>query len=1702
MATEAKADGATPPHSPGSTHSSRYPSLRPTRNPGSPKTPRTPFTPGTTGPAPPDKSMWDALTIENNHQRFIVNYFRDFSTVHPNIDQVQIIDQIRRDLEISSLSDAGIMINYNIYKCIRAFLEGHGIELPARVNGSNMIIARILSTIWPTDDDLIQEALVLYRQFSGIRAPHDPHRMKTRQKITQENLPSSTCRLHEPLTQESLSPTISSQPLPTTTPSANIPVPQHSVEVETKNQQANFTNTTQRMPPQTFPYQPSLQPFPHQRTYQLPPPNFSTHPNLPTYYAPTQPSSYNYTHSNHHLYNPHMYPKPQHSGSHQAPLSQPFTSHPALHAPPTTNTDFYQHNPFPQPYEHPPPPVFNPVQHVDDSKRQFPHNPGTLHHRPSTFSQHPSRRESNSANERSHAPSDNILTKLLTIFKYNDQKFGGTSDEEWNIALEEYVHICDQHGATSRQRAMYLHALLKDEPKRFYFARMKNETNWERMVTVFNERYHGHARARGIWEDAQKLSYQDFLTDDAEPLASYQTMCRKIEKIVPQCPYPHNDDMAMRETLLRAVKTEPWAQNAIGNLATTGFKKEYRVFHDELETALKQYIVFKGDLRKNPATNSKLENTTSTPNSFSKLSSPGASIWYQRQARYGRDRFARKSTYSAGHGQKNGSCYNCGDKNHIAPDCKKPRDECRIVEARMEHLMKGRSDTEKVKILSALMKKQSMHVNFLSEQLANDITPQHDDISYLLPDELENDTSNTITTEPDPPDIGTPDIFHSLVNQQENATTPMVNHFETLHANSFQAHNSNDFTPINSCTQHFEDIVTKQATVLSNTASTSTVVPIHVTELHPTNVHRFDGACLDIGAQRTCIGFKQALAYCQGYGVKLTLQKSPFTFTFGDGVYPSLGTMKIRIPTPDLSFLDLDVDVVKPDVPFLLGLDILDKHHLVADNVENKLRSRTLGWSIPISRRRGHLYIDWRLKEALFTRSELNKLHRHFWHPSSAKLYNLLKRTHPEETNEDTRRTLEEIQKACKTCTIMSPQPHRFRVSFPKGPCVFNEELALDLMWLDKKPVLHVVDTNTHFSAAMFLPGKTTADIWNCFLSCWATVYIGHPDRFRVDQESVFTGKEFAQLTAREGIVLQLSGIQSHNAIGVGERYHAPLRRIYEKVKLEVPNVNQHLALQIAVKAMNDTMGPEGLVPSLLVFGVLPRMPPRKPNLPGHEDRIRALQIARLEMSEIVAKLKVTTALRTRVPPAASYLIKPGEQVYVHNENARRWTGPFTVTRTFEKQVWIDRHDGEKQYSLDHCIPVKQANGMSLLNHINYSLSTFLNNTINNTETSEIFLSEILKSGDPRAYSDECRMAIEKEIKGLEEKGVWRVVNRSDIPRDANILGGRFVLSIKNKGSHYEMYKARFVALGHKDREKHLLVHDSTNLRQRSIRIITCIAAIFGFAIWTQDVSQAYLQSSQNLQREIYIRPPKQFKLSKEELLRLIKPLYGITEAGDYWDATMTDFQKNDMQMSQATLDISLFFKVQDGILQGVSGYFVDDGIHAGNELFQKENEKIEQRFISKPREFDDFKFAGIHITRTPQGISLQQVDYTKTIKPLPKDASFSDYRSLRQKLMWASHTRPDILCAVNKTTQVTEKSFNSIAIKRGNSIVSYLHRHPDRGIFQRKLDYDTLYLRVYADSSFADNDDSTTQLGYILLICDAFNHCNVYTIVLRRVEG
>ncbi len=442
------------------------------------------------------------------------------------------------------------------------------------------------------------------------------------------------------------------------------------------------------------------------------------------------------------------------------------------------------------------------------------------------------------------------------------------------------------------------------------------------------------------------------------------------------------------------------------------------------------------------------------------------------------------------------------------------------------------------------------------------------------------------------------------------------------------------------------------------------------------------------------MGIQQALAYCKCASIPYNPSPSKRLFKFGDVVIPSKGLLLEHVPLlkQQLSIL---VDIVKTHVPLLIGLDLLDKHRLELHNTRNSLYCAEDNTSTPIARKNGHCYLIFnpislhQVSTINYTLSQLYRLHKHLQHESAEKMSRLLKRADPNKFDSHTTAIIKSIVDACHVCQKFSSKPQSFQIRFPDD-VVFNSNILIDLMFLEKRsPVLHIVDAGTGFQAARFLPGEDSTSVWNTFVECWSAIYTNFLDSILADQGSVFTSKLFRDLCFAHSIQISCTGTESHNSLGKGERYHSSLRRTYMKVSEEHPKIPRGTRLALSVKAANDTMGPDGLVPYLLVFGVMPKLPDlsRLPTTQGQ--RFAALVTARKEYETIVSKMRVQTGIYRNAPPSSDYILSSCDSVYVYQEKLKHWTGPHFVASAEGKSVYVYVGDptGPRQFNLSAVKP-------------------------------------------------------------------------------------------------------------------------------------------------------------------------------------------------------------------------------------------------------------------------------------------------------------------------------------------------------------------------------------------------------------------------------
>ena len=99
------------------------------------------------------------------------------------------------------------------------------------------------------------------------------------------------------------------------------------------------------------------------------------------------------------------------------------------------------------------------------------------------------------------------------------------------------------------------------------------------------------------------------------------------------------------------------------------------------------------------------------------------------------------------------------------------------------------------------------------------------------------------------------------------------------------------------------------------------------------------------------------------------------------------------------------------------------------------------------------------------------------------------------------------------------------------------------------------------------------------------------------------------------------------------ERYYSPLRRIYHIIITELLDINKDMALQMAFKAINNSAGPNGLIPTLLVFGAYPCIIKSNAPNPTVVKRAAALKKAIEEVKKLRAECQVADALNIHNRP-------------------------------------------------------------------------------------------------------------------------------------------------------------------------------------------------------------------------------------------------------------------------------------------------------------------------------------------------------------------------------------------------------------------------------------------------------------------------------------
>jgi hypothetical protein len=812
--------------------------------------------------------------------------------------------------------------------------------------------------------------------------------------------------------------------------------------------------------------------------------------------------------------------------------------------------------------------------------------------------------------------------------------------------------------------------------------------------------------------------------------------------------------------------------------------------------------------------------------------------------------------------------------------------------------------------------------------------------------------------------------------------------------------------------------------------------------------------------------------------------------------------------------------ILDASTPFLFSMHDMDRFQAKFDNLKNVI-VRKDGTTVPVVRKWGHPFFNTKeAATAFFTESELRQLHRRFGHPRTERLYKLLT-----EAGHDVQMSaLEEIAKVCHACQKHSPAPHRFKFSI-KDECDFNYEVIIDVVHIGGHNALHVIDQATSFQTATFLKNMSARDAWNALCKCWIYVYQGPPDNVVHDPGTNFSSEEFRQHARIMGVTCKEQPVEAHWAVGKIERAHGPLRKAYETLHEDLsPGVDKETVLQMACKCLNDTAGKNGLVPTLLVFGAYPRINYDSPPSPDIQTRANAVQKAMKKVREMRAKDKVKDALNMRNGPIPHTDIKLQDDVMVWREK-EKWTGPWKVLDVQESDVWVDVNGARKfrktQVKPYHREKRSPQPPTTQVNAAPRQLETrrmvrveipakapqvfYIEQFLTEKEKNDFALAEKLRSeGKITTPGQAFEQSDRTEIDDLLLQGVFRFTKFDEAEhRGINIFGTRLVREVKGKTTKpYE--KSRLVVQGFGDDGKKDILTQAPTIQRMSQRLMFALgpSLIASYGLWGElrDITQAYIQSSQPLKRYILARLPKELQndYPKGTLLQVVRPLYGLAEAGAYWFNTYHNHHKNKLSMKTSTFDPCLLIRTTGKETFGLTALQTDDTFSFVTEDMsraeQRELEAAELRAKDKTRltENQPLEFNGGRIELLQDGIieftQKGQASQLRVIDPTAPDAAQQYVAQRARGAYISSICQPEAAFDLSTAAQVREpqkEDFEAL-----NTRIQWQIDNPARGLRFVPINLEEAKLYIFTDGSFANNKDLTSQLGFVIVLANE-TRCN-----------
>ena len=373
-------------------------------------------------------------------------------------------------------------------------------------------------------------------------------------------------------------------------------------------------------------------------------------------------------------------------------------------------------------------------------------------------------------------------------------------------------------------------------------------------------------------------------------------------------------------------------------------------------------------------------------------------------------------------------------------------------------------------------------------------------------------------------------------------------------------------------------------------------------------------------------------------------------------------------------------------------------------------------------------------------------------------------------------------------------------------------------------------------------------------------------------------------------------------------------------------------------------------------------------------------------------------------------------------------------------------------------------------------------------EVEEVEVVEVLLSNVDESLTEVIE-AKKKELNNLERNKVFQVV-----PYDnQNMVSSKWVLTEKVKEGN-KFIKARLVARGFQE-DSSDLIKDSPTCSRESQRLVYLTSVIQSWQLQTIDITSAFLQGFP-LEREVFLQPPEDV-CTPDFCWKLHRCIYGLNDAPRKWYNKVHDVMLK-LGGKVSVYDNALFlWHDGDNNLLGLLACHVDDFMFAGSDWFLSEViGNVKKIFQVSSHQLSSFKFLGVNVNQTSQGITVDQNQYIPSIDPIkivPNRSSMnnvelshdekSELKRLSGQMLWvSSQTRPDLsyeTCVMSNmgkhpTVMKVHEANKALAkLKSKNVCIKFPHLGDPR----------KLSVLSYSDATYASLADGSSQGGVITFV-------------------